>query len=82
MSVNDSINTSRADWAALEVMTDEEIDYSKFTWIVLRLVRVQIPQLFCSVFLSNTIFKSQYSATSIQEYCKQNLKVFPDTQMV
>jgi len=28
MSVNDSSNTSRTDWAALEAMTDEEIDYS------------------------------------------------------
>ncbi len=29
MSVNDSNNTSRTDWAALEAMTDEEIDYSE-----------------------------------------------------
>ena len=28
MSVNDLNNTSRTDWAALEMMTDEEIDYS------------------------------------------------------
>jgi uncharacterized protein (DUF4415 family) len=28
MNVNDSNNTSRTDWAALEAMTDEEIDYS------------------------------------------------------
>lgn len=28
MRVNDSSNTSRTDWAALEAMTDEEIDYS------------------------------------------------------
>ena len=28
MSVNDSSNTSRNDWNALEAMTDEEIDYS------------------------------------------------------
>jgi uncharacterized protein (DUF4415 family) len=28
MSVNDSSNTSRTDCAALEAMTDEEIDYS------------------------------------------------------
>mgnify|MGYP000717929075 CR=1 FL=1 len=28
MSVNDSSSTSRTDWAALEKMTDEEIDYS------------------------------------------------------
>ena len=28
MSVNDSSNTSQTDWAALEAMTDEEIDYS------------------------------------------------------
>jgi uncharacterized protein (DUF4415 family) len=28
MSVNDSSNTSRTDWTALEAMTDEEIDYS------------------------------------------------------
>jgi uncharacterized protein (DUF4415 family) len=28
MSVNDSNNTSRTDWVALEAMTDEEIDYS------------------------------------------------------
>jgi uncharacterized protein (DUF4415 family) len=28
MNVNDSSNTSRTDWAALEAMTDEEIDYS------------------------------------------------------
>lgn len=28
MNVNDSSNTSRTDWAALEVMTDEGIDYS------------------------------------------------------
>jgi uncharacterized protein (DUF4415 family) len=27
MSVNDSSNTSPTDWAALEAMTDEEIDY-------------------------------------------------------
>lgn len=29
MNVNDSNNTSRTDWAALEAMTDEEIDYSE-----------------------------------------------------
>ena len=29
MSVNDSNNISRTDWAALEAMTDEEIDYSE-----------------------------------------------------
>ncbi len=28
MSANDLNNTSRTDWAALEAMTDEEIDYS------------------------------------------------------
>ncbi|MDK3159766.1 BrnA antitoxin family protein [Kamptonema cortianum] len=28
MSANDSSNTSRTNWAALEAMTDEEIDYS------------------------------------------------------
>ncbi|NEU80767.1 BrnA antitoxin family protein [Nostoc sp. UIC 10630] len=28
MSVNDLNNTSRTDWAALEAMTDEDIDYS------------------------------------------------------
>lgn len=28
MNVNDSSNTSRTDWAALEAMSDEEIDYS------------------------------------------------------
>ena len=28
MSANDSNNTSRTDWARLEAMTDEEIDYS------------------------------------------------------
>ncbi|WP_013325204.1 BrnA antitoxin family protein [Gloeothece verrucosa] len=28
MNVNDSKNTSRTDWDALEAMTDEEIDYS------------------------------------------------------
>jgi uncharacterized protein (DUF4415 family) len=28
MNVNDSSNTSRTDWAALEAITDEEIDYS------------------------------------------------------
>lgn len=28
MNVNDSSNISRTDWAALEAMTDEEIDYS------------------------------------------------------
>lgn len=28
MSVNDSNNTSRTDWAALEAMNDEDIDYS------------------------------------------------------
>ena len=28
MSVNDSSNTSRTDWAALEAMSDEDIDYS------------------------------------------------------
>ncbi len=28
MSKNDLNNTSRTDWAALESMTDEEIDYS------------------------------------------------------
>jgi uncharacterized protein (DUF4415 family) len=28
MNFNDSNNTSRTDWAALEAMTDEEIDYS------------------------------------------------------
>ena len=28
MSRNDSSNTSRTDWAALEAMTDAEIDYS------------------------------------------------------
>lgn len=28
MSVNDLNDTSRTDWAALEAMTDEEIDYS------------------------------------------------------
>lgn len=28
MSVNDSNNTSRTNWEALEAMTDEEIDYS------------------------------------------------------
>jgi len=28
MSVNDSSNTSRTDWNALEAMMDEEIDYS------------------------------------------------------
>ena len=28
MSVNDSSNTSRTDWAALEAKADEEIDYS------------------------------------------------------
>lgn len=28
MSVNDSSNISRTDWATLEAMTDEEIDYS------------------------------------------------------
>jgi uncharacterized protein (DUF4415 family) len=27
MNVNDSSNTPRTDWAALEAMTDEEIDY-------------------------------------------------------
>jgi len=29
MSVNDSNNILRTDWAALEAMTDEEIDYSE-----------------------------------------------------
>lgn len=29
MNVNDSNNTSRTDWAALEAMTDEEINYSE-----------------------------------------------------
>lgn len=29
MNVNDSNNTSRTDWEALEAMTDEEIDYSE-----------------------------------------------------
>ena len=29
MSKNDLNNTSRTDWAALESMTDEEIDYSE-----------------------------------------------------
>lgn len=28
MNVNDLNNTSRTDWAALEAMTDEDIDYS------------------------------------------------------
>ncbi len=28
LSANDSSNTSRTNWAALEAMTDEEIDYS------------------------------------------------------
>lgn len=28
MSANDSSNTSHTNWAALEAMTDEEIDYS------------------------------------------------------
>ena len=28
MSINDSSNTSLTDWATLEAMTDEEIDYS------------------------------------------------------
>lgn len=28
MSVNDSSSISRTDWAALEAMTDEDIDYS------------------------------------------------------
>ncbi|OCR02410.1 hypothetical protein BCD67_22330 [Oscillatoriales cyanobacterium USR001] len=28
MSVNDSSNISRTNWAALEAMTDEDIDYS------------------------------------------------------
>jgi uncharacterized protein (DUF4415 family) len=28
MSANDSSNTSRTNWEALEAMTDEEIDYS------------------------------------------------------
>ncbi|MEH2143454.1 BrnA antitoxin family protein [Nostoc sp.] len=28
MSVNDLNNTSRTDWATLEAMTDEDIDYS------------------------------------------------------
>lgn len=28
MNAKDSHNTSRTDWAALEAMTDEEIDYS------------------------------------------------------
>lgn len=28
MSANDSSNTSRTDWAALEAMKDEDIDYS------------------------------------------------------
>lgn len=28
MSVNDSSSTSQTDWAALEAMTDEDIDYS------------------------------------------------------
>ncbi|MGB3299310.1 MAG: BrnA antitoxin family protein [Phormidesmis sp.] len=28
MSANDSKNTSRTDWAALEAMSDDEIDYS------------------------------------------------------
>ncbi len=28
MNENDSSNTSRTNWAALEAMTDEEIDYS------------------------------------------------------
>ncbi|MEH2279887.1 MAG: hypothetical protein V7K90_00885 [Nostoc sp.] len=28
MSVNDLNNTSHTDWAALEAMTDEDIDYS------------------------------------------------------
>jgi uncharacterized protein (DUF4415 family) len=29
MNANDSNNISRTDWAALEAMTDEEIDYSE-----------------------------------------------------
>lgn len=29
MSINDSSSTSQTDWAALEAMTDEEIDYSE-----------------------------------------------------
>jgi hypothetical protein len=28
MSVNDLSNTSRTDWAALEAMMDEKVDYS------------------------------------------------------
>lgn len=28
MNANDSNNTSRTDWTALEAMTDDEIDYS------------------------------------------------------
>lgn len=28
MNVNDSSSTSRTDWAALDAMTDEDIDYS------------------------------------------------------
>ena len=29
MSINDLNNISRTDWAALEAMTDEELDYSE-----------------------------------------------------
>ena len=31
MNANDSSNTSRTNWAALEAMSDEEIDYSEIS---------------------------------------------------
>jgi uncharacterized protein (DUF4415 family) len=49
MSVNDSSNTSRTDWAALEAMTEEEIDYSDIPplsdkFFENAVMRVQAPQ--------------------------------------
>lgn len=45
MSANDSSNTSQTNWAALEAMTDEEIDYSDIPPLTEKLFEKAILQI-------------------------------------